>query len=346
MHHSEIIRPVNIPADASFNAFFEGYVFIYSWIVFENIENDFVRLYSYDYEGNLKDSIFAHAYNLELQPNYYFNEDYQSLVLYNNSCKQKLFVDHEPFQGYGSDKGSSILETDLHCLEKGKHLKQIFMTIFNGYGKSFPNYRNAKALSVLNSTIKSIGYDKFLTKEDYLMPRLSVSEYGVGFNQNLSISEFIDSLLLYSNTDKANQYYDEFWERRRNEETQNAVISILKDIKKYYDSDISNIDRTLINDTLKICFTYDFRFQNADNIEEQGRIVEDYYNQLVRFGLNQSAFNLMFNSPLTRTLGANKTSIIEGLEIKESAYSIDGKQLYLNKNKPKWIKSTVHKMLL
>ena len=336
MHHSEIQRPENIPLSASFNAVFEGYDFIYSWIVFKNIENGFLRLYSYDYSGNLKDSTFVNADSIELQENYYFKEGYRSLSLYNNSKKQELFIDAEPFQGYGADSECRLLNADLQCLERGKYIKNIFMTIFDGHGKSFPNYRSAKTLNILNATVKSIGYDKFLSQKEFEEPRLSVSRYGVGFSQEFSISKYVDSLLHYQKTDEGNRYYYEFWERRKSEGTYEIVISILNDINDFYSLGKSDAKNALVNDTLRVCLEYDLKFQNSESKNDKQEIVEEYYNQLVKYGLNQSAFNLIYNNQITGDLGARELIKVD-IKTDDTVYMIDGKQLYLNKNKPMWI---------
>ena len=47
--------------------------------------------------------------------------------------------------------------------------------------------------------------------------------------------------------------------------------------------------------------------------------------------------NLIFNNQLTADLGVSD-KIKDNYSVDSSGYMIDGKQLYLNKNKPNWIK--------
>ena len=86
-----------------------------------------------------------------------------------------------------------------------------------------------------------------------------------------------------------------------------------------------------------MCLEYDLKFQNSEQKIDKTPIVEDYYNKLVSFGLKQSAYNLIFNNQLTADLGVSD-KIKYNYSLDSSGYMIDGKQLYLNKNKPNWIK--------
>jgi hypothetical protein len=100
LYHLDIIRPNNISADASLSMIFGGYNYTYSWIEYENQKDDLFVLKKYNYQGVLKDTIYATMpikWNKELDENYHFEYTYNSMVLIDAGKKYKLKIMNSSF---------------------------------------------------------------------------------------------------------------------------------------------------------------------------------------------------------------------------------------------------------
>ncbi|MFT6747670.1 MAG: hypothetical protein ACJAZ2_002027 [Glaciecola sp.] len=339
IHHSDIIKPASIPREASFNSHFEGYGYQYSWVQSMGVENKFLKLYIFSYDGLLEDSLYVPVEGSScsnLVKNHYIEAHSEIIVVYNGTEKFHYLTDNDPFKGFGQDQASALLDADFQNFDSERYVLNTLNVLISNPTKAFPSLRNSESLRVVYSSIKYIGLEKFVSTTEYSKPKFWVSDYGLSLGGEVSINELIDSLIYYKSTSDVKNYYTDFWKRRGDERTQESVNSMLLDIKEYY----SNVGehkkgekaQMEVNDTLISCVEFDLKFQHADSVQRKA-VVLKYYQQLMKYSLKQSAFNLLFCSEYTKDMNFKFDDFQTDLNLPEGIT-----ETYPNRNIPKWVK--------
>ena len=344
MHHFDINSPKIIKQRPSFQMNWDGYNFEYSWITFEGIKDDFYSFYQYSYQGDLIDSFYVSKKHedLKISDNHYieyneWNDDYQFNII--NRGNIFYYEIHEnPFGGFGQDLNITCLNPLLHSLQKNGYINACLSHVSFGEPiAAFDWIRNAAVLKIVNETVKSIEYSKFISKDEFQEKKYGIKGKNfVNYNLGYSLSDINDSLIYYFQNKSSPEYYKEFWSRRKNENIDTLVFKILNEIKNHYSNSSNNIDTQFINGTLKKIMTYDLTIQNIKN-EEKAEIYLDYYNYLTKIGLNQSAYNLIFLNNETENIIIDRKKIYNNLMINKLPYIKNNKTYFLSENKPKWI---------
>jgi hypothetical protein len=154
--------------------------------------------------------------------------------------------------------------------------------------------RNPKNLIVAFNTVKSIGLDKFVSKEKYNEKNNAWCCHTEWENKSLNeiIKGFVDS----DTASSTNEYYLKFWNRRRKEGNLLTTYKILKEIDKFYNVDGTTVKKGEPIDTvLKSLLDFDIKIENSDSISYP-KIALDYFNYLKSVGLNYSAYKLIFHN--------------------------------------------------
>lgn len=344
MHHFDIIKPETIKEKASFHLKWDGYGFEYSWLSYQGMREEFHLINRYSYIGELSDSIYFSSYPnaFEISNNHYIQlkegtaENQLQIV---NEGKTYFFQeDFNPFGGFGADKEMDFLNPILHSFQQNGFIENWLRKI--SFGKSISSIdglRNDKTLKVINATIKSIGYSKFITKDEYFTDRYAIrGQYFVNFNLGYSLSDINDSLIFYYQKDKAPTYYSEFWARRKSENISETLFEILREIQDHYAGNEIGDEPDFINDTLKDILTFDLKIQNESKAKLKN-VILDYYEYLNQVDLSLSAYNLIFIDSISQNRGLDKEKIYSELKVNKRKYLIKGKGYFLTKNEPKWI---------
>ena len=344
LHHFDFSIPKNIIKKASLQYDWNGYNYINSWITYEGLKEDFHFLYKYSYEGELIDSFYVtiKPEDFRISDNFFiqykdWNPEKQSYII-NSGKIYFIEPDFKPFGGYGKDEDIIFINPIIHSFNTNGYLNNISECI--SFGKSIEAFdwmRNKSILSILNNTVKSIGYSKFISKSEFNDEKYDIRNgYLLRYNERYSLKDLNDSLIFYYSNNSAPIYYQEFWERRKSEDIENVVFKILKDIQKHYSGQFPEIDNRFVNDTLKTLLIYDLDYQTAIE-KEKPKILIDYFEYLNGIGLKQSAYNLIFLSSVTDSINLDREEIYNNLEINKKFCLIDNKKYFLNMNKPKWI---------
>ena len=106
-----------------------------------------------------------------------------------------------------------------------------------------------------------------------------------------NFENLMDSLeLTYNKPEIRTKYYAEFWNRRKVEKNDSIVYEIIREYNSSKsDKKQRNYERQFVNDTLVDLL--DIEFDN-DNLNSE-KAKSDFY-KLKKYGLHQSAYNLLF----------------------------------------------------
>jgi hypothetical protein len=136
---------------------------------------------------------------------------------------------------------------------------------FDSVGKQDYSWlRNPKNLTLAFNTIKSIGLDRFVSIEQY---NKSNTEWCSNTQwKNKSLNEIVEGFINSDTTGIGNEYFSEFWKRRRKEGNLSETYQILTQINNFYNEiNIDNIGKTDI--VLKNLLDFDLQLIHADSIE-------------------------------------------------------------------------------
>ncbi|CAL2095125.1 conserved protein of unknown function [Tenacibaculum sp. 190524A02b] len=173
--------------------------------------------------------------------------------------------------------------------------------------------RNPKNLKMIHESLKKIGYEK-------LENLISESEnefliQGVYIKKNFK--DLMDSLeLTYINPEIQSKYYTEFWNRRKVEKNDSMVYAIIREFNSIKaGKKIQSYENQFVNDTLVDLLKMEFDNDNLNS--EKAKL--DFY-MLKKYGLNQSAYNLLFERMEYSELYLNrvklKKELIKTMEFK------------------------------
>jgi hypothetical protein len=193
--------------------------------------------------------------------------------------------------------------------------------------------RDSKNMIFIHNAIKKIGYKKFISSLDYYKTFES-------WENTYSINNYIDSLLNhYDNQDvDTSNYYYKFWLRRQHDQTDKALICILRDIKEIYTGKSSDCEVPYFtNDTISRLIEYDYKLGHLNSYKNQeSGLVYSYFDYLKSIGLEISAFNLIEHVDFLDLIQINRDSLI--LTIKHDTVSkSEWTDLYDWDGQGKWI---------
>ena len=168
--------------------------------------------------------------------------------------------------------------------------------------------RDPKNLLMVHETLKKIGYRNLIDND--LLTQNPFIEQGIYINR--SLRQILDSLQITYNLDTIQeQYYREFWQRRKKEHNDSVVSVIVKEINESFQKTITptfNID--LVNDTLFTLVFTEFRNDTLNSI-----VATDNFIRLKRLGFHQSAYNLLYGTTRYENIKWNKDSLKQTLTI-------------------------------
>lgn len=333
LHHTDIVKPKNLSGSSYLKMYFYGYDYEYFWLELNRTENGFFVFYEYSYEGELLDTIYAQQHksleNIEdiklsfLASHYYITQ-------YHNGKTYDLDILGSPINGYGKDKEISVLDPLMHSFSPNSYLSSL-IDHFTWQSYNFDHFRDKDIIEKLNNTVKAIGYSKFLAPEEYNDKIFNVSDYGISTRGGLSLKNLNDSLLVYKN-DPQKRYYYEFWERRKNEGTDSIITVVINDMQTHYKDISKPMHSPEVDEILRTLLTFDLAIQSADSTNLK-KYTMDCFDYLCKIGLKQSAYNLVYNTPETKSLQMNKDSVFRKLTLTHN----HNKTTHLTSNKPLWI---------
>ena len=332
-HHFDFEKPKNLKNNTSLNLEWGGMDYSLFWLEYRKKVDGFHLINKYSYNGDIVDSFYIIIPDtIKIVKNHFFyNESY----LLNGGKCYTYQNKGKPFGGYGKDEGFVILSSVLHSFKKDSYFTQCLKQIW--YGDHIPDFdwlRNKKNLRIVNETIKSIGYSKFLSKEAFQEKKYGIrAEYFINHNLGYSLRDINDSLIYFYEKTNAPIYYREFWERRNKEGIKTVVYDILTSLQRHYIGSELAIQKHYINDTLSTLLNYDLKIQDDNHADT----LVSYYNYLNRLGLKQSAYNLMFIDSISDGRGIDKEQLFQQLDPKSRVIIKEGKPHFLTTEIPDWI---------
>lgn len=313
------------------------------WVTYEGQREQFHMLYKYSYEGNLLDSCFVKiSPNIKKVNNYFIDfKRYDDKFFYNDGIKHTMEL--IPYAGYGDDQSFIYIHPFLHTFEKEGLFQNYIDRIWHGSPlKDVDFLRDSSTLKIVHETIKNIGYDQFLSKESFVEKSYRFDDKCLSWKRkndsiNYSLQDINDTLIYsYHLSSQKDDYYQDFWNRRKKEGTDEMVFEILCDLQKYYqDKDVA-VQNKFVNDTLQNMLQYDLQYQQADSTKK-GSVLVELYDYLNQIGLKHSAYNLIFLNSATEHIGLDREKIWEALNVTRPVYHLEDKKYFLNTNQPQWI---------
>jgi hypothetical protein len=147
--------------------------------------------------------------------------------------------------------------------------------------------RKPENLKIIHESFKKFGYEK-------LENLISKSEshfliHGVYIKRNFE--NVMDSLeLTYNKPEIQTKYYVEFWNRRKAEQNDSIVYEIIREFNSIKsDNKRLNFQNQFVNDTLVDLLKIEFDNENLNSQKAES----DFYT-LKKYGLHQSAYNLLY----------------------------------------------------
>ncbi|MDF1699508.1 MAG: hypothetical protein P1U56_26885 [Saprospiraceae bacterium] len=151
--------------------------------------------------------------------------------------------------------------------------------------------RDPSNLKIFYGTVRKIGLEKFISANDFHNPFFT-NDFATSNWKNKSLStilnDFIDS---YGDAGFKDRYYVKFWQRRKEEQNEETVWEIFKDIQAFYQLKPSSLILP-INDTLHDILFYEVQFANkldSPNVEA----IISHASILIQHDLHASAYNFI-----------------------------------------------------
>lgn len=162
-----------------------------------------------------------------------------------------------------------------------------FFDLRNGDWTKNSWIRKPENLKMVHESFKKFGYEKlenliFKSDNEFLIQ-------GIYIKRNFE--NLIDSLeLTYNKPEIQTKYYAEFWNRRKAEKNDSIVYEIIREFNSLKSNKKQlNYKNQFVNDTLVDLLKIEFY---NDNLNSQ-KAESDFYT-LKKYGLNQSAYNLLY----------------------------------------------------
>jgi len=150
--------------------------------------------------------------------------------------------------------------------------------------------RKTENLKTIHESFKKFGYEKL---ENFIFKR--DNEFVIeGIFIKRDFRNLMDSLqLTYKKPEKQSKYYAEFWNRRKKENNDSIVYEIIREFNSVKsDKKRLNYENQFVNDTLVDLLMIEFNNENL-NLEK----AKSDFNILKKYGLHQSAYNLLYERP-------------------------------------------------
>lgn len=161
----------------------------------------------------------------------------------------------------------------------------------NGY-EIFPDNFNEIGEGAFR-VIRFVGYDKFISSEQFHKKQFAIHFDYLTDGTEYSMYELC-KLLITEQTTNTNRYVTRFWTRRIGENTHELVMTILKDVVRYYEDESHAIlqDRESINSTLYECINYEITLHKNPS---DRAVLHDYLDLLEDLGQYQSVSTMLLH---------------------------------------------------
>jgi len=166
--------------------------------------------------------------------------------------------------------------------------------------------RKPENLKMVHESFKKFGYEKlenliFKSDNEFLIQ-------GIYIKRNFE--NLIDSLeLTYNNPEIQTKYYAEFWNRRKAEKNDSIVYEIIREFNSMKsDKKQQNYENLFVNDTLVDLLQIEFDIDNLNS-----KKAELNFNILKKYGLHQSAYNLLYERAEYSDLGLDREKLKQEL---------------------------------
>lgn len=165
--------------------------------------------------------------------------------------------------------------------------------------------RKPDNIRTLHETFKKYGYNKIFSDDDLTSNPCMIWSY-----INKPCSTLIDSLILtYSHADMSPKYYKEFWDRRKSEQNDSIVYSVLKEVKEeLIDKKRMTFNNQLTNDTIYNLLK--IKYKRPENEKE----AKDNLDYLIKIGLNLSAYNMLYEWTMYENVNWDKDELAKRLK--------------------------------
>jgi hypothetical protein len=190
--------------------------------------------------------------------------------------------------------------------------KPTFFELRNGDWLTNKWIRKPENLLTIHETFKKIGYMKIIPKNLIVDNPLIIQDIYI----NKQGGHLLDSLeITYKQADIKNNYYREFWQRRKVEKNDRAVYTIIKDINYAIKNKTGAAEHSLtanpkiLNDTLVDILGIEFQ---TDTLTEQ--LAKQNFETLKRLGFHQSAYNLLYETYEYQDLKWDRDRLVKTLK--------------------------------
>jgi len=147
--------------------------------------------------------------------------------------------------------------------------------------------RKPENLKIVHESFKKFGYEKlenliFKSDNEFIIHNIYIKR---------NFENVLDSLqLTYNKPEIQTKYYAEFWNRRKADKNDSIVYEIIQEFNSMKsDKKRLNYENQYVNDTLVDLLKIEF---DNDNLNSE-KAKSDFYT-LKKYGLHQSAYNLLF----------------------------------------------------
>lgn len=265
------------------------------------------------------------------------------IVLILISCQTK----EETFLGGWTDKDYGFLESvshdfsysiydDLDYLEQIRQIRE-FGTEWgvNPTYKKFQWIRNSDNILMFFQTAKTIGLESFISKTEYNEVLFDTTYSETGW-KGKSLNDICKELIYsYKKSESSEDYYSKFWNRRKNENNDDAVFAVLNQIDSHYNEKNIGIDEnSMIDSVLFNLLRLDIELKSSDSLQKSKAVLR-YFDYLRRVELYHSAYNLTFEIDEFDELNLNRDSLL--LLLKPDTLSAT--DYWNTRNNAKWIKA-------
>ena len=182
----------------------------------------------------------------------------------------------------------------VSCVSKEKNVREFYVenqTSFFGLNHSSWTksswIRKPENLKMVHESFKKFGYEKlenliFKSDNEFIIHDIYIKR---------NFQNVLDSLqLTYNNPEIKTKYYAEFWNRRKAEKNDSIVYEVIREFNSLKsDKKQLNYENQFVNDTLVDLLRIEF---DNDNLNSE-KAKSDFYT-LKKYGLHQSAYNLLF----------------------------------------------------
>ncbi|TNJ41005.1 hypothetical protein KFZ70_02430 [Tamlana fucoidanivorans] len=166
--------------------------------------------------------------------------------------------------------------------------------------------RKPENLKMLHESFKKFGYGKL----ENLISKSESHFLIEGIYIKRNFENLIASLqLTYNNPEIQTKYYTEFWNRRKAENNDSIVYQIIREFNSMKsDKKRLNYQNKFVNDTLVDLLKIEF---DNDNLNSE-KAKADFY-KLKKYGLHQSAYNLLYERAEYSELDLNREKLKQEL---------------------------------